>query len=95
MGLREDVAGMLDDLGVPVVLGANSTKGILREHDDNLLPSIGTSFVGRVRSLLLLTDSLEGLAEGATLTVDRESYRVVSALREGHGITTRVTIAKV
>ena len=87
----EDVAAMLEELGVLVTLGSDSTFGLVDAADEELLRSEGSpvAVLGRAVLVTIETGSLAGLTPGAAVTVAGVAHQVDRTLSAEDGELTR------
>lgn len=76
-----DAQEFLRDFGVPVINGASSALGLLREedYDDN-------GYQCRRNVVRVEHDTVGTVAEGTTLTVDGRTFTVHRVVRVGDGV---------
>lgn len=73
-----DVTAMIEDSpdAVDVTIGSTTVKGLRDTVDPEVLAGEGTMARGKQREVSVATDSLPGLAKGAAITVEGESFKV-------------------
>jgi hypothetical protein len=81
-----DLPAMLADFGVPVTLGAATTKAIFETPDQQVWRGDGgNAMLASTKLLTLQTGALPGLKAGATVVVEGTPYKVISvqAIEDG------------
>lgn len=77
-----DLAGMLEQSGVPVVVGGKQTFGIVRHNDLSMLSEEDAApFVGDSISVTLRTVDVEEVAIGGPIEIDGTEYSIRKRLR--------------
>lgn len=79
--------------GVPVVLGGQCVNGFLDVSDETMIEGDAGELVGKEISVQVKNGALEGLIEGAAITVDGTKCRV-TATRQLDDALTRVFCAR-
>ena len=89
-----DVPALLRDLGVPITLGANTTKGIVDRVDGRLLVDSGemAAALGLETVVTLQRGALVGLDTGSSVTVDGAPMTVASVLSIEDGELVRIVV---
>lgn len=84
-----DLAAMLADFGVPVVIGATTIAGIRHRHDElqTALGAPGEVYLGVLDAVDVATATLPALAAEGLLTVDGVSYRLRHQAPQEDGTT--------
>ena len=86
-----DFAAVLSETGEQVVLGSDTTFGIVRRPDALELEALGAgSLIARQIVVTVRTGALAALASGATISVNAVNYRVREHLAVGHGQLTQI-----
>lgn len=90
-----DIDTMLETFGVPVVLGSTTVNGIRDIADEELYrgDTVGVMSSKGI-SVTVKTGALPGLAEGASITVEAVSYRVMRVFQINDGALTQALCAK-
>lgn len=88
----DDLAAVFADasLTVPVVFGAQATRGILTITDESLSTGEGADVVGELTTCEIVTGSLTGLRLNQRLTVNGAKYSVQDTRRIEDGAITRL-----
>jgi hypothetical protein len=95
-----DIDGMLAEFGAPIAIVVAGERhegiGIVDTADSELLRDLpqATVLVGKIISVLVKTDALPGIAEGASLEVDGAARRIISVQQIDDGALTRVLVAR-
>lgn len=76
-----DVTAMLNEVGVTVTLGATTGKGLLRRTDVVMLNGEAVRIAGLRAVVNVETGFFAGLVEGASITVDGTTYKVLQQHR--------------
>ena len=88
-----DVSTMLADFGVSVVFNGTTVNGILDQHDNRDQMMAGqVDMVERIRVVTIKTDSLPGIVNESSVTVDGTSYKVRDILTEADGGLTQLFV---
>src|SRR5512138_1255710 len=91
LDISSDLDAILAEAGEVVVLGPDTTHGIVRRPDASELEASGAgSLITRQVVVTVRTGALTALATGATITVGGTAYRVRDHLAVEHGATTRI-----
>ncbi len=86
-----DLPFLLQDFGVPVLLGEVTVLALLDLADEEILASSAPSpIIGKGAVFTLVTGSLPGLTEGSLLSSEGTSYRARQLMQVGDGAFTRV-----
>ncbi len=92
---RADLDAMFADvLGVDVVIGGTSGRGMLDEASSIELAESGLQVQGRVTTLLVRTDAFPRLQHGGAATVGGVAYTTREWQREDDGLLTRIQLAR-
>jgi len=92
----EDLGWLLQERGVPVALGEDSTFGIERRFTEDMLRDTdGPEFMSRALVVTVKTGSLSALESGADITVNGVPYVVRRYSQAEHGNLTRITCVRV
>ena len=92
----DDLPVLLEEQGVPVVLGGVATRGIKRRFTEEMLrDSDAPDLMSRSIIVSVKTDSLPSLESGASITVDGVPYTVRRRSEEAHGSLTRIHCVRV
>ncbi len=92
----DDLPGLLEELGVPVTLGATTTRAIKRKFTEELFQDTDApELLSRAIVAVIQTGSLPALKSGAAITVDGAAYKVRRWLEDGHGTLTRIICVRV
>lgn len=95
MSIASDLKALYADtfLTVPVVFGAQATRGFLDWQDAPQTDASGEIVLVSQRTLTLRVGSLTGLANDSTLVVDGTSYTVHDLRRINDGRELQVVLA--
>lgn len=86
-----DLDAILAEAGEQVVLGPDTTFGIVRRPDASELEAAGAgAIIARQIMVSVQTGMLTALATGATITVNGTNYRVRDHFAVEHGAMTRI-----
>lgn len=88
----DDIAGLLDQIGEAVSIGASSTKGLVDYTSEEEFPGEVAPVIGKAVVVTIKTGSLAGLAAGATFLIGATSYRVRQFLQIEDGALTKVIL---
>lgn len=95
LNASSDLAAVLSEQGVQVVLGPDTTFGIVRGPDALELEADGAgSLIARQIVVTVQTGSLTALATGATISVNATNYRVRDHMASAHGHLTQIHCIK-
>lgn len=91
LDVSSDLNAILAEAGEPVVLGPDTTFGIVRRPDVSELEAAGAgSLIAHQVVVTVRTGALTTLATGAAITVNGVPYRVREHLAVEHGAMTRI-----
>ena len=95
LDVSSDLSTVLSEQGVQVVLGSDTTFGIVRGPDVPELEAAGAgSLIARQIVVTVQTGALGALATGATISVNATNYRVRDHMALGHGHQTQIHCIK-
>ena len=86
-----DLAALFADMGVPIQIGSDVTKGLVDRAGEEMLESAGAgALVSTAVVVTVATGSLPGLVPGATIIVDGTSMKVQERREIDDGALTKI-----
>jgi len=79
-----DLAGMLEEVGIPVVVAGREIRGIVRKNDSALEEAGQAALIGKAVQVTIRASDAEGVEIGDQIDVgDGKDYRVQRNLQDG------------
>jgi hypothetical protein len=91
---KSDITRMLRRLGEDVTIHGTSTKGLVDRETDIIEQALGGPVHASLIMVTIETDTVPGLTEGVTATVQGRSYKVWKRPQVGDGAVTQVFMEK-
>lgn len=90
----DDVAGMLEDVGIPVRVGGVDTVGIFRVSTEEQLEGQATAVGGLVTTLTVRTSAVPDATTKTAVSIADDDYRVRRLLQFASGLFTRLYLTQ-